>query len=113
LKAGTANSAHHPGDGPQASSAERTRNGEQAPKPSGQSPKLSGAELRNAEKNLARVERALEKLATDEAALHQQMAAHEQSDYAGLTELSAKQAEFNAKRDELELEWLETSELLS
>ena len=113
LKAGTANSAHHPGDGPQASSAERTRNGEQAPKPSGQSPKLSGAELRNAEKNLARVERALEKLATDEAALHQQMAGHDQSDYAGLTELSAKQAEFNAKREELELEWLETSELLA
>ena len=79
--------------------------------PTGQ-PKLSGAELRNAEKNLARVERALEKLAADEATLHQQMAAHDQSDYAGLTALSSKQAELNEKREELELEWLETSEQL-
>ena len=79
--------------------------------PTGQ-PKLSGAELRNAEKNLARVERALEKLAADEATLHQQMAAHDQSDYAGLTALSSKQAELNEKREELEFEWLETSEQL-
>jgi hypothetical protein len=40
------------------------------------------------------------------------MAQHDQSDYAGLAELAKKQAEFNQKRDELELEWLETSELL-
>ncbi|MDE2409509.1 MAG: ABC transporter ATP-binding protein, partial [Actinomycetales bacterium] len=75
-------------------------------------PKLSGADLRNAEKSLARVERALEKLAADETALHTEMAAHDQSDYAGLTALAAKQAELNNKREELELEWLETSEAL-
>ena len=75
-------------------------------------PKLSGAALREAEKNLARIERALEKLATDEAALHQKMAAHDQSDYAGLTAMSAQQAELNAKRESLELEWLEISDLL-
>jgi ATPase subunit of ABC transporter with duplicated ATPase domains len=75
--------------------------------------RLSGAELRNAEKNLARVERALEKLATDEAALHQQIAAHDQGDYEGLAVLLAKQTEFNDKRDQLELEWLETSEKLN
>jgi hypothetical protein len=40
------------------------------------------------------------------------MATHDQSDYAGLAALAAKQAEYNAKRDQLELEWLETSELL-
>ena len=73
---------------------------------------LTGADLRNAEKNLARVERALEKLAADEAALHTQIAEHDQSDYQGLSQLSAKQADFNAKREELELEWLETSEAL-
>ncbi|MEY2945941.1 MAG: hypothetical protein RL243_701, partial [Actinomycetota bacterium] len=73
---------------------------------------LSGADLRNAEKNLARIERALEKLAADEAVLHEQMAAHDQSDYAGLTALASKQAELNSKREELELEWLETSEAL-
>lgn len=74
--------------------------------------RLSGAALREAEKNLSRLERALEKLATDEAKLHEQMAGHDQSDYSGLAEMAAKQAEYNAKRDQLELEWLETSELL-
>ena len=76
-------------------------------------PKLSGAALREAEKNLGRLERALEKLAIEETALHQQMAAHDQSDYAGLAKLAEKQAELNAKRDQLEFEWLETSEHLA
>ena len=76
-------------------------------------PKLSGADLRNAEKNLARIERALEKLAGEEADLHSEMAAHDQSDYAGLAVLAGKQQELNDKRDGLELEWLEVSELLS
>ena len=80
--------------------------------PAGQS-KISGADARAAEKNLSRIERALEKLATDEAKLHQQMAAHDQSDYAGLASLAEKQTELNDKRDGLELEWLETSELLA
>jgi ATPase subunit of ABC transporter with duplicated ATPase domains len=74
---------------------------------------LSGAELRAAEKNLARLERALEKLASDEAMLHEQIAAHEQGDFAGLGVLLEKQSEYNAKRDQLEIEWLETSESLS
>ncbi|MEN9715726.1 MAG: hypothetical protein RJA35_1193 [Actinomycetota bacterium] len=75
-------------------------------------PKLSGADLRNAEKNLGRIERALEKLAGEEADLHEHMAAHDQSDYAGLAALAAQQAEMNEKREGLELEWLEVSELL-
>jgi hypothetical protein len=76
-------------------------------------PALSGSALRDAEKNLGRIERALEKLATDEAKLHEQMAAHDQADYPGLAEMASKQAEYNAKRDQLELEWLETSEQLT
>jgi ATPase subunit of ABC transporter with duplicated ATPase domains len=75
-------------------------------------PRLSGSALRDAEKNLGRIERALEKLAGDEATLHQAMAIHDPSDYSGLAEMAAKQAAFNAKRDGLELEWLEASELL-
>ena len=75
--------------------------------------KLTGAALRDAEKNLARIERALEKLATDETQLHQQMAAHDQTDYSGLAALSAKQTELNEKRESLEIEWLEISDLLS
>ena len=75
-------------------------------------PALTGAALRDAEKNLSRIERALEKLSTDEAKLHEQMAGHDSSDYDGLAELASKQAEYNAKRDKLEVEWLEASELL-
>ena len=97
--------------GQQGSNSQTTQHGEPGSKPIGR-PQLSGADLRNAEKNLARVERALEKLASDEATLHEQMAAHDQTDYAGLTALAAKQAELNGKREELELEWLETSEAL-
>ena len=76
------------------------------------SSKLTGAALRDAEKNLARIERALEKLAGDEASLHTKMAAHDQGDYAGLTALSAQQAELNEKRESLELEWLDISDQL-
>lgn len=76
-------------------------------------PKLTGAALREAEKNLARIERALEKLASDETTLHEQMAAHDQGDYVGLAKLAEKQADLNAKRDQLEFEWLETSEHLA
>jgi len=74
---------------------------------------LSGAEKRDAEKNLSRIERALEKLATEETDLHTQMATHDQSDYEGLGKLAAKQQELNEKRENLELEWLETTERLS
>jgi ATPase subunit of ABC transporter with duplicated ATPase domains len=74
---------------------------------------LTGAALRDAQKNLARLERALEKLASDEAVLHGKMAEHDTNDFEDLRSLSAKQSELNKKRDDLEAEWLETSELLS
>ena len=74
--------------------------------------KLSGAALREAEKNLARIERALEKLASDEIALHEKMASHDQSDYAGLAEFANQQQQMIAKREALELEWLEISDQL-
>jgi ATPase subunit of ABC transporter with duplicated ATPase domains len=77
-----------------------------------ESTKLSGAEVREAEKNLARIERALEKLATDEAALHFRMAETDQSDFAKLGELVKEQNALNEKRDDLEAQWLETSESL-
>ena len=76
-------------------------------------PKLSGAALRDAQKNLARVERALEKLAAEETDLHAVMAIHDQGDFEGLGVLIAKQSALNAKRESLEVEWLETSELLA
>ena len=75
-----------------------------------QETKISGAALRDAEKNLSRIERALEKLASEEAKLHGQMAEHDQGDFEGLTKLMNLQQELNQKREELEVEWLETSE---
>lgn len=91
----------------QDSPGRRADHGESSP-----SSRLSGAALRDAEKNLARLERALEKISVDEAKLHEQMATHDAADYAGLAELASKQAEYNAKRDQLEVDWLEASELL-
>ena len=78
----------------------------------GSANKLSGAALRDAEKNLARINRALEKLSNEEVLLHESMAIHDQNDYAGLAELATKQASANAKREQLEHEWLEASDLL-
>jgi ABC-type multidrug transport system ATPase subunit len=75
--------------------------------------KVTGAALRDAEKNLARIERALEKLSLDEASLHEKMAATDQSDFDALTALIKQQNEFNSKRAQLENEWLETSESLT
>lgn len=76
-------------------------------------PALGGAQLRDAQKNLARIERALEKTSQEESVLHQEMAVHDQNDYAGLAALVERQSKLNEKRENLELEWLETSELLA
>jgi len=87
-------------------------NTDAAAQPSGK-PKLTGAALRDAQKNLARVERALEKLAKDETDVHAQMASHDQNDFEGLSDLIKRQSDLNHKRENLEVEWLETSELLA
>jgi ABC-type branched-subunit amino acid transport system ATPase component len=71
------------------------------------------AARRDAEKNLARIERILEKISNEEAALHIKMATFDQNDFAGLAELVAQQQAFNTKREGLEIEWLEATELLS
>jgi ABC transport system ATP-binding/permease protein len=74
---------------------------------------LSGAALRDAQKNLARIERALEKLGVEEVNLHQQMALQDQNDYIALNDLATQQAACNLKREQLETEWLEASDLLN
>lgn len=73
---------------------------------------LSGAELRAAEKNLARIERALEKLEEEEINLDVEMAAFDHTDYSGLAVLSERRSQITEKRAQLENEWLETSERL-
>jgi ATP-binding cassette subfamily F protein uup len=75
-------------------------------------PKLSGAELRNSEKELAAGGRKIEKLNAQIAELHLKMATHDQGDYAGLAALSAELGALQASLATVETRWLELSELL-
>jgi ATP-binding cassette subfamily F protein uup len=74
--------------------------------------KLTGAELRNAEKELGSVSRRLEKATSNIEAVHAKFAIHDQSDYAGLAELQKELSTLEATMGDLELRWLELSELL-
>jgi ATP-binding cassette subfamily F protein uup len=71
----------------------------------------SGAVVRAARKEVARLERALDKLTSREADLHEQMAAAA-TDHDRLRELDAELRALAAERDELEAAWLERSEAL-
>lgn len=75
-------------------------------------PKVSGAELRAAQKESGAIERRLAKLATEQEKLSEQMSAHDASDYAGLAALGEQQQALQDEIDELEMRWLELSELL-
>jgi ATPase subunit of ABC transporter with duplicated ATPase domains len=74
---------------------------------------LSGAELRNSQKEHAAAARKMEKITAQIAGVHERMAVHDQSDYAGLGALSAELADLQAQLDTLELRWLELEELLA
>lgn len=73
---------------------------------------LSGAERRNLEKELARLERALEKAKTEEISLHEQFALADQSNFELLTDLMQRQRINADQIAELEELWLITSEKL-
>jgi ATP-binding cassette subfamily F protein uup len=69
------------------------------------------AAVRAARKEIARLERALEKLEARESTLHEEMAAAA-SDHVRLGELQAELEATAAEREQLESAWLETSEAL-
>ncbi|WP_300677863.1 ABC-F family ATP-binding cassette domain-containing protein [Nocardioides sp.] len=73
--------------------------------------KAGSAEEREAKKTIARVDRRLAKIAEAEAALHVQLEAHS-ADYERLADLGAQLQTLMEEKDELELEWLEASEIL-
>ncbi|HEY9497522.1 MAG TPA: ABC-F family ATP-binding cassette domain-containing protein [Terrimesophilobacter sp.] len=75
-------------------------------------PSLGGAELRNAQKELAAAGRKLEKLAGQIAQVHARMAEHDPGDYAGLSSLSEELSAFQLETTRVETRWLELSELL-
>lgn len=71
----------------------------------------TGGQLHAARKEAARLERSIDKLATREAALHEQMAAAA-SDHEQLRALDADLRALQAERDELEAAWMEALELI-
>src|SRR4051794_22663711 len=71
----------------------------------------SGAVVRAARKEVARLERALDKLAAREAQLHEEMAAAA-TDHDRLRTLDAELRALLAEREDVEAAWLEQSELL-
>lgn len=75
-------------------------------------PKVSGAEQRAAQKESGAIERRLAKLAAEQEKLSEQMSAHDPSDYAGLAAFGEQQQTLQDEIDELEMRWLELSELL-
>ncbi|WP_022916569.1 ABC-F family ATP-binding cassette domain-containing protein [Ruania albidiflava] len=95
----------HPGQGPPAQPASGAG--------SAGAGGLTGAELRAAQKQLASIERRLDKLAGQIAAQHELLAAHDQSDYTGLQAHTETLRALEAEVADLEEQWLEASESIS
>jgi ATPase subunit of ABC transporter with duplicated ATPase domains len=73
---------------------------------------LTGAEKRDAEKELAAADRRLAKYADQIAAKHAEFAAHDQNDYIGLGKLQTELSALETDAAALEERWLELSALL-
>jgi ATPase subunit of ABC transporter with duplicated ATPase domains len=81
-----------------------------SPKPTREGP--SAGDVRQAKKDLVRLERALSKLADKEEKLHAQMAEHA-TDYAKVASLDSDLRALHAERAALEEEWLALAETVS
>ncbi|WP_296603614.1 ABC-F family ATP-binding cassette domain-containing protein [Nocardioides sp.] len=94
--------------------AEAASASEQTPEPavpSSPKAKPGSAEERTARKTIARIDKRLERIAEQEAALNAEVLEHAH-DYERLAELSTQLQALAAEKDELELEWLEAAEVL-
>jgi ATPase subunit of ABC transporter with duplicated ATPase domains len=83
-----------------------------APTSSAARPTLSGAAKRDAEKELAAIDRRLAKYGEQIAAKHTEFAEHDQGDYLGLGRLQAELSVLESDAARLEERWLELSSLL-
>jgi ATP-binding cassette subfamily F protein uup len=72
-------------------------------------PRKGSAEVRDARKTMARVEKQLARVQTEEEKLHAELVSHA-SDFAKLAELDARLRTVTAERDALEEEWLAAAE---
>jgi ATP-binding cassette subfamily F protein uup len=75
-------------------------------------PALGGAELRNAQKELASIDRKVAKQQAKIKELHNSLASHDQSDYTGLGKLQAEVAAAEDAVAGFETRWVELSVLL-
>jgi len=73
---------------------------------------IGGAELRNAQKELASIERKVAKQKTRIVVLNQNMVSHDQNDYAGLGELGTELQGLESSISSFETRWLELSTLI-
>jgi ATP-binding cassette subfamily F protein uup len=73
---------------------------------------LSGAELRNVEKEIAALDRALVKLSERVNAKHVELAEHDQSDHVGIARLTQELRGLEGEVADKETRWLELSELI-
>jgi len=76
-------------------------------------PKLGGADLRNAQKEFSAAERKLAKMNAQIADLHGKMAVHDQSDYTGLGGITTEIQGLESQIATLETRWLELEDLLN
>jgi hypothetical protein len=74
-------------------------------------PEVSPADQRAARKEMARIERQIEKLTAEEGRLHDEMAA-QATDHEVILKLDARLRELGAERVGLEEQWLTVSELV-
>ncbi|HXH35765.1 MAG TPA: ABC-F family ATP-binding cassette domain-containing protein [Plantibacter sp.] len=102
LNAGTAGSRSQEHDRPTASGGGPTK----------KTPTLSGAELRNAQQEIKSIDRKLHKLNGQIEQAHEKVAVHDQNDFAGITALGARIQAMYEEIADLEVRWLELSELV-
>jgi ATPase subunit of ABC transporter with duplicated ATPase domains len=72
--------------------------------------KLSGADLRAAQKELTATERRLDKLASQVATAHKDLEVHDPADYDGILRLTKQVGELEAEIAAVEERWLELSD---
>ena len=76
-----------------------------------EAPEVSGAQRRAAQKEASSIERKVEKLTAQLRELDSDLAAHDQSDFEGLSELTSQRQGLAAEVEELEERWLELVEV--
>lgn len=72
--------------------------------------KVSGAELRASQKAIQKLERAIEKLETEQSALQLKLQSHDPTDHEGLAAAALKANELAAQKVPLEAQWLDLSD---